>query len=282
MVQVAAKILSVKINRIKIESTNTTRVANTSPSAASSTADLNGKAVQMACNALLERLKSTAAATLKVNSDQIYLKNEMVFVDDKKTKLTWKELVWEAFANRISLTENSHYSTPKIHFDKTKEKGHPFAYHVYGLALTTVTVDCITGIYEIDSVKIVHDFGSSMNQEIDNGQIEGAVVQGIGWMTLEEIVYDENGRLQSNALSTYKVPDIYSVPDLIEIVPLETDGNENAIFKSKAVGEPPFIYGIGAFFALQDAIKSYNPKYKMKFDSPMTPEKVLMGLYNKT
>jgi len=121
-----------------------------------------------------------------------------------------------------------------------------------------------------------------MNQEIDNGQIEGAVVQGIGWMTLEEIVYDENGRLQSNALSTYKVPDIYSVPDLIEIVPLETDGNENAIFKSKAVGEPPFIYGIGAFFALQDAIKSYNPKYKLKFDSPMTPEKVLMGLYNKT
>jgi len=281
MVQVAAKILSVKTHRIKIESTNTTRVANTSPSAASSTADLNGKAVQLACNALLTRLKSTAATNLKVNSDQVYIKDEIVFVDDKKTTLKWEELVWETFANRISLTENSHYSTPKIHFDKTKEKGHPFVYHVYGLAITTVTVDCIRGTYEIDSVKIVHDFGSSINQEIDDGQIEGAVVQGIGWMTMEDVVYDDEGRLQSNALSTYKVPDIYSVPNSIEIIPLETDGNENAIFKSKAVGEPPFMYGIGAFFALQDAIKSYNPEYKQGFDSPMTPEKVLMGLYYK-
>ncbi len=281
MVQVAASIFSVNTDRIKIESTNTTRVANTSPSAASSTADLNGKAVQMACNVLLKRLKASAAKALVTTEEQISIKNEIVTIDDNETKLKWEQLVWQAFTERISLTENSHYITPKIHFDKTKEKGHPFAYHVYGLAITTVTTDCMKGTYEIDSVKIVHDFGKSMNQEIDDGQIEGATVQGIGWMTMEDIVYDENGRLMSNALSTYKVPDINSVPDSIEIIPLDTEGSENAILKSKAVGEPPFIYGIGAFFALQDSIKAFNPNYKLENNSPMTPEKVLMGLYGK-
>lgn len=280
LVQVAAKTLSVKTDRIKIESTNTTRVANTSPSAASTTADLNGKAVQQACNALLKRLKSTAAKNLQANEKQIQLRDEAIYLEGKKTGLNWEQLVWDTFANRVSLTENSHYATPKIHFDKKKEKGHPFAYHVYGMAITTVTIDCVRGSYEIDSVKIVHDFGKSMNREIDNGQIEGGVVQGIGWMTMEDIVYDENGRLQSNALSTYKVPDIYSVPKTIETIPLDARGNRDAILKSKAVGEPPFIYGIGAFFALQDAIRAFNPKYNMEFNAPMTPEKVLLGLYD--
>jgi len=177
MVQVAVSIFSVKTERIKIESTNTTRVANTSPSAASSTADLNGKAVELACNALLERLKSTAAKVFKAKIGQIHLIDETVFVDDKKTKLTWDELVWEAFANRVCLTENSHYSTPKIHFDKTKEKGHPFIYHVYGVAITTATVDCIRGTYEIDSVKVVHDFGKSIksgNRQWTNRRCCGA------------------------------------------------------------------------------------------------------------
>ncbi|MBC8321635.1 MAG: molybdopterin-dependent oxidoreductase [Bacteroidetes bacterium] len=281
MVQIAAKVLSVVPERIKIESTNTTRVANTSPTAASSTADLNGKAVQQACDALLKRLKSTAAANLKVKEDMIHLRDEAVFIDNEKTSLTWEQLVWKAFANRVSLTENCHYSTPKIYFNKAKGKGHPFSYHVYGLAITTVTVDCISGSHEVDSVKIVHDFGKSMNQEIDNGQIEGAVVQGIGWMTMEEIVFDEKGRLQSNALSTYKIPDIYSAPNSIEIIPLETESNDEAILKSKAVGEPPFIYGIGSFFALQDAIRAFNPSYKSEFDAPLTPEKVLLGLYEE-
>ncbi|MFK5855561.1 MAG: molybdopterin-dependent oxidoreductase, partial [Bacteroidota bacterium] len=281
MVQVAAGIFSVSTDRIKIESTNTTRVANTSPSAASSTADLNGKAVELACNALLDRLKSSAAKVLNVVVKSVQLKDEEVLIRGNKMGINWEQLIWYAFTQRVSLTESSHYATPKIHFDKTKEKGHPFAYHVYGLAITTVTTDCIRGTYGIDSVKIVHDFGKSMNQEIDDGQIEGAVVQGIGWMTMEDIVYDENGRLMSNALSTYKVPDIYSAPKSIEIIPLETEGNENAILKSKAVGEPPFIYGIGTFFALQDSIKAFNPDYKLKNNSPMTPERVLLGLYDK-
>ncbi|MFT5846072.1 MAG: xanthine dehydrogenase large subunit [Psychroserpens sp.] len=180
---------------------------------------------------------------------------------------------------RIALTENAHYATPEIHFDKTKEKGHPFAYHVYGTAIITTTVDCTRGTYEFDSVKIVNDYGKSMSEGIDLGQVEGALAQGIGWMTMEKIAYNDDGKLLSNALSTYKIPDIFSVPKEVEVIPIETDGNDMAILKSKAVGEPPLMYGTGAYFAIQNAIKALNPKYHIKFHAPMTPEKVLMSLY---
>ncbi|MDP2721570.1 MAG: molybdopterin-dependent oxidoreductase [Bacteroidales bacterium] len=282
MMQVAAGVFSIDMHKINIESTNTTRVANTSPSAASSTADLNGKAVQMACNALLSRLKKVAAKLVSGNEEALDIKNEEVFFNKKPTGITWKELVKTAFLQRISLSESSHYATPEIHFDKSAEKGHPFAYHVYGLVLTTVLTDCLRGTYEIEDVKIVHDFGKSMNQEIDLGQVEGALMQGIGWMTMEEIAYDKNGILLSNALSTYKVPDLYSAPKSVEIIPLENESDNLAILKSKAVGEPPFNYGIGAYFAIQQAIKAFNPDYSMAFNAPMTPEKVLMGLYEQT
>ena len=279
MMQIAADVFSVSIEHIKIETTNTTRVANTSPSAASSTADLNGKATLMACNALLERLKKVASEDLNVSEDSITLKDECVFVNGKKSELSWTNLISSAMLKRVALTENAHYATPEIHFDKTKEKGHPFAYHVYGTAITTTTVDCTRGTYEFDSVKIVHDYGKSMSEGIDLGQVEGALIQGIGWMTMEEIAYNKDGRLLSNALSTYKVPDIFSVPKTVEVIPVETEGNDMAILKSKAVGEPPLMYGIGAYFALQKAIKAFNPNYDLEFHAPMTPEKVLMGLY---
>ena len=120
-----------------------------------------------------------------------------------------------------------------------------------------------------------------MNFGIDLGQVEGALAQGIGWMTMEEITYGTNGRLESNALSTYKVPDIFSAPKTIETIPLETEGNNMAIFKSKAVGEPPLMYGIGTYFAIQHAVKAFNKDYKLKFHAPFTPEKVLMALYEK-
>jgi xanthine dehydrogenase large subunit len=152
---------------------------------------------------------------------------------------------------------------------------------VFGTAITEVTVDCLRGTYVVDSVKIVHDFGTSMNTAIDRGQIEGGLVQGIGWMTLEEIVYDENGRLRSNALSTYKVPDIYSVPKEIDIKFLKTEKDNMAILKSKAVGEPPLMYGIGTYFALRNAIKAFRPDAEMEYATPMTPERVLMGLVGK-
>jgi len=281
MLQIAAQTFAIQPDKIKLETTNTTRVANTSPTAASSTADLNGKALLKACSAILERLKTVAAQELKVRQEEVSLQNEWIYVNSKKSSLSWKELVANAMLARVALSEKSHYATPKIHFDKTKEKGHPFAYHVYGTAIITTTVDCTRGTYIFDSIKIIHDYGKSMNKGIDLGQVEGALAQGIGWMTMEEIAYDKKGNLLSNALSTYKIPDIFSIAENIEVIPLETEGNEMAILKSKAVGEPPLMYGIGAYFAIQNAIKAYNPSYKLKFHAPMTPEKVLMSLYQK-
>ena len=279
MLQIAAQIFSIDPKCIKLESTNTTRVANTSPSAASSTADLNGKALQKACNVLLERLTTCAAEHLGVSSNNITLKDGMVYRNESKTDLVWKQLVLMAFLKRICLTENGHYATPTINFDMNKEKGHPFAYHVYGLALTQVTLDCIRGTYEFDAVKIVHDFGKTMNPDVDFGQVEGGLIQGMGWMTMEEIHYNDEGQLMSNTLSTYKIPDIYSVPKTVTIEPLDTEGSDMAILKSKAVGEPPLMYGIGAYFAIDNSIKSFNPNFNSTFDAPFTNEKVLMGLY---
>jgi len=281
MLQVAAQVFSINPDKVKIHSTSTFRIANTSPSAASATADLNGRAVQMACTEILQRLKIRAAERLNATVDCIEVKNDFVWLNGVQTDISWENLAIDAYFSRISLSEHSHYATPDIHFDGTKEKGHPFAYHVYGTAITVVTVDCLRGTYEFDAVKIVHDFGSSMNPIIDRGQIEGGLVQGMGWMTMEEIVYDKEGRLRSNALSTYKVPDIYSVPKEITIDYLQTEKDNLAIFRSKAVGEPPLMYGIGAFFALRNAIKAFNPAASSAFSAPMTPEKVLLSLYSK-
>lgn len=281
MMQVAAQTFSVDVSRVKIESTNTTRVANTSPTAASSGADLNGKALQLACHEILLRLKNKAADILKTNSEEVELKNEWVFVNHQKSELSWEKLIQQAFLSRLNLSEVGHYSTPKIHFDKSKEKGHPFAYHVYGAASLTVKVNCITGVYEIEEVKIVHDFGNSMNPVLDGGQLEGALAQGIGWVTFEELKWDEKGRLLADSLSKYKVPDIFAAAQSVHYQALKTNGPELAILKSKAVGEPPFMYGIGAYFALQNAIIAFNKDYKFKFDAPFTPEKVLMALYEK-
>lgn len=279
ILQVAAKLFSVSTDKIKINSTNTFRIANTSPSAASATADLNGKATLMACNTIIERLKKVASDELKYPESEIELKEERIYTKGNPTELDWKKLVMLAFLKRVSLSEHAHYATPEINFDSTKEKGHPFSYHVYGTAIITTTVDCLRGTYEIDSVKVVHDFGKSMNTIIDKGQCEGGIVQGIGWMTMEELIYDNEGKLKSNTLSTYKVPDIYSAPKEIDIHFLETTTNNLAIFNSKAVGEPPLMYGIGAYFALRNAIKAYNPEALIPMDAPMTPEKVLMALY---
>ncbi len=277
--QIVVQTLGLSSDKIIVETTNTTRVANTSPSAASATADLNGKALQLACDSLKERLLNVASEELQLDKKNLTIKNASVYNQQKSTYLTWESLVQMAFLKRVNLSEQAHYATPEIHFDKTKEKGHPFAYHVYGTAISTATVDCIRGTYDIDSVKIIHDFGKSMNLDIDMGQIEGALAQGIGWMTMEEIAYDKNGRLLSNALSTYKVPDVFAMPEIVEVKALESAGHEMAILKSKAVGEPPLMYGIGTYFAIQNAIKAFNKNHSLKFDAPMTPEKVLKNLY---
>ena len=282
--QVAAQIFQIPIEKVKVHSTNTLRIANTSPSAASATADLNGKATLKACEKILKRLFDVAYNTL----DNIHFledltyKNGFFYVKNEKTDYDFLKMVNLAYTQRVNLSHHAHYATPAVHFDWATAKGHPFAYHVYGTAAVGVTVDCLRGTYEVDFVKAVHDFGSTMNTAIDFGQIEGGIVQGIGWMTLEELVYDDNGRLRSNALSTYKIPDIYSIPKEISIIPLETERKNLAIFNSKAVGEPPLMYGIGAYFAIRDAVKAFNDKGLMlKFDAPFTAEKVLMGLYSE-
>lgn len=278
MMQVAARTLGISLQRIKLETTNTTRVANTSPTAASATADLNGKALLDACLQIRARLDAVAKGLLGASENaQVTLKDERVFIDGQASDLIWTQLIQQAFVQRTNLSAKGHYATPQIHFDKATGKGHPFAYHVYGTALTVCTVDCLRGTYTIDLVDVVHDFGTSINPGIDLGQCEGGIVQGIGWMTMEDVVYNTEGKLLSNALSTYKVPDIYSVPAVLDIQFLETDGSDLAVLKSKAVGEPPLMYGIGAFFAIRNAVLAFNPKSEIAYAAPMTPEKVLMG-----
>jgi xanthine dehydrogenase large subunit len=277
--QVAARTLGISINRIKIETTNTTRVANTSPSAASATADLNGKATEMACAALRERLLRHAEVEYTLNYEGIEIKNEEVLAAGIPTETTWDKLVSSAFWKRVALTENAHYATPDLHFDATTNTGHPFAYHVYGTALTTVTLDCLRGTYTVDALRIAHDFGQSFNEVIDRGQIEGGAVQGIGWMTMEEVAYNDEGRLLSNSLNSYKIPDIYAAPKVLDVHFLDTPGHPKAILRSKAVGEPPLMYGIGTYFALRDAVRAFQQHTPLPFSAPMTPEKALVSLY---
>ncbi len=279
ILQVVADTLAIHHERVKLETTNTTRVSNTSPTAASSGADLNGNAARIACRELKNRLRQVAANLLDTNIKQITLEDERVLVDGKPSQLSWPELVAKAHQQRVSLTENGHYATPKVHFDNQTAKGHPFAYHVYGTALIVVKLDCLRGYYHFEKVLIVHDFGNSMNTDIDTGQLEGALAQGLSWMTLEEVAYNNEGKLLSDNLSTYKVPDIYFTPETISCIPLPAKGPKPAIMRSKAIGEPPLMYGIGGYFALQDAIRAFNPSHKPDSDAPLTPEKVLLRLY---
>jgi xanthine dehydrogenase large subunit len=279
--QVAAEVFSLPIERVKVHTTNTLRIANTSPTAASAAADLNGRATQMACEEILKRLKDVAKDLVEAETaEAVTLNNGFILRNGENTDFDWIRLVNEAHMQRVSLSEHAHYATPGISFDWATAKGHPFSYHVYGTAIVGVTVDCLRGRYDVDYVKCCHDFGASMNTAVDLGQIEGGIVQGIGWMTMEEVVFDESGRLRSNALSTYKVPDICSVPKEIDVLPLQTGRHNLAIFNSKAVGEPPLMYGIGAYFAIRNAVMAFNEGRSPEFDAPFTPEKVLMNLYD--
>ncbi len=185
----------------------------------------------------------------------------------------------ETSRDRVSLSSQAHYATPGLYFDKSKEKGKPFAYHVAGTALTEVTLDRLRGTYSLDSVKIVHDCGTSINPLIDRGQIEGGLLQGIGWVTLEELKYsNETHALLSDSLATYKIPDIYFVPDEVQIEFLENLSENGGVFNSKAVGEPPFMYGIGTYFALLNALRECNPGIEPEYSTPLSTEKMLLLL----
>ncbi|MCP5106038.1 MAG: molybdopterin-dependent oxidoreductase [bacterium] len=280
MLGIAARTLSISPERVKVDTSNTGRVANTSPTAASSGADMNGKAVEIACETIMERIKKVAADLLNHdNADDIDIKDDTVYLRGYGTALTWENLVMETYLRRINLSAQGYYATPGIYFDRGKEKGKPFAYHVYGTAITEVTLDCLRGTYEIDSVRIVHDAGTSLSPLIDRGQAEGGLLQGIGWVTMEELSYDDEGRLLTDNTSTYKVPDIKSTPQIVNVHFLEDAGNPHAVLSSKAIGEPPFMYGIGTYFAILNAMKTFRPDKEFVFDLPITPEKVLNFLF---
>lgn len=278
--RIAAKGFGVREHRMKIESTNTTRIANMSPSAASATTVLNGNATLIAVEQVLDRLKSVVAKELGVqDTKRIAIVDEKVLCDGRETGWTWERLVQTAYLNRIGLSAHGFFATPDISFDKTKEKGHPFAYHIFGAAIIEVTLDCLRGTYDIDSVKIVHDLGRPLNELVDRGQIEGGLAQGLGWMTLEDLRFNDKGQLLSGALATYKVPDVYFMPDDIEITFLEDEGNTLGPYGNKAVGEPPFMYGIGVFFAIRCAMRAFRPQKEFPFTSPLTPERVLLQMH---
>lgn len=277
---VVAKAFSIKVARVKVASTDTMRIANMSPTAASTGADMNGHAARLACQEILNRLYVVAAEQLTASSSQrIQIKDERIYLNDRETDLTWEQLVRLAFLQRKSLSAQAHYATPDLFFDRKLEKGQPFAYHVYGHALVQATVDCLRGTFHFNSVQVVHDVGKSLHRQIDLGQIEGGTVQGLGWMALEELCYDSRGRLLSDSMTTYKVPDIYFAPDRIEVELLDQP-NPKGLYHSKAVGEPPFLYGIAGYFAIIKAMRNFRNDCKITFHSPMTPEKILLALYD--
>ncbi len=280
--RIAARAFGISEKRIKVESTNTTRVANMSPSAASATTDLNGHATILAAGQITDRLKSFAANELGLtDKSRLTIVHEKLLDGNRETGWDWQKLVQTAYLNRIDLSAHGFYATPGVWFDKQKEKGNPFAYHVYGAAVFEVTLDCLRGTYEIDSAKIVHDLGRPINKLVDIGQVEGGLAQGLGWMTLEELSFDEQGRFLSNSLASYKVPDAYFMPDDLQVKFLQNVDNPAGPYGAKAVGEPPLMYGIGVFFAIRAAMRAFRPDSDLTFDAPMTPERVLLGLHEQ-
>ena len=277
--QAVASVFGVNIDRVKMESTNTTRAANTSPTAASAGADMNGKAAEIASHNILEKLLKVAAEKLNVKDPSLITLKDETVICNGKPELSWIQLVQAAFLSRTNLSSQAQYAVPGIYFDRTINKGKPFAYYAIGSAVIEVTLDCLRGLYEFDSVKVVHDYGKSFSFVVDRGQTEGAIMQSLGWMTIEEVIYNKKGKLITDALSTYKVPDIHFTPKEIEIEFLESVENAAGIKGSKAIGEPPLMYGIGAFFAILNAMKAFNPDKEYKLSAPITPEKVLCELY---
>jgi xanthine dehydrogenase large subunit len=241
---------------------------------------MNGRATETACASILERLKAVAADRLGCAADEVAVEDERILCNGSDSGLGWQELVWQAYTSRVNLSAHAHYATPGIHYDKATEQGTPFAYHVYGTAIVEVVLDCLRGTYRVERVGVVHDAGRSLNPLIDRGQLEGGLLQGIGWMTMEELVH-EQGCLVSDSLTTYKVPDIHAAPE-VDSVFLEDADNPAAVLASKAIGEPPLMYGIGAYFALLEAMRSFRPDRNGLYSAPLTPEKVLLYLYGES
>lgn len=281
MLQVAAKALGVKIDRFRMMPTSTDKVPNTSATAASSGADLNGMAVKDACETVKARLATLAAQLLKLDTP-----DELVFEDDwifcrtyPRDRISFDEVVNHAYNNRVSLSATGYYRTPNLYWDQETYKGRPFYYFAYGAAVSEVEVDGFTGTFKLRQVDIVHDVGESLNPLVDQGQVEGGFVQGMGWLTMEELVWDEEGRLRTYAPSTYKIPTISEIPEAFHVHLLTRASQDGTIYGSKAVGEPPFMLAFSVREAIRAAIAEFgaNPVY-VPLASPATPEATLMAI----
>jgi xanthine dehydrogenase large subunit len=275
--QVVAQELQVDLDRIKITATTTGKVPNTSATAASSGSDINGMAAQAAARTLKQRLVEFASAHYGVAAGTIAFLPNRVRVGDRE--IAFPDLIKQAYLARVSLSATGYYATPKIEYDRATARGRPFYYFAYGAAVSEVLVDTLTGEFKVARVDILHDVGKSLNPAIDMGQIEGGFIQGMGWLTSEELHWDAKGRLLTHAPSTYKIPTCGDRPADFRMALLNNENREPTIFRSKAVGEPPLMLGISVFRALSDAIASLAD-YRLlpALDAPATPERVLMSI----
>jgi xanthine dehydrogenase large subunit len=276
--QIVAAEFGIGLDRVKITATTTAKVPNTSPTAASSGTDLNGKAAQVAARAIKQRMATVAATALGVPASSIVFADGRIGAGGKE--MTFGEVAKLAHRARASLSSTGYYSTPKIHYDTKTHQGRPFYYFAYGAAVSEVEVDTLTGEYRLRRVDILHDAGQSLNPAIDLGQVEGGFVQGMGWLTTEELWWDDKGHLRTHAPSTYKIPACGDIPAAFNVSLFKAGRNkEDVIYRSKAVGEPPLMLGIAVFQALRDAIAACGDGWQVpRLDAPATAERVLMAI----
>jgi xanthine dehydrogenase large subunit len=276
--QVVAEEFQIDLDQVKITATTTGKVPNTSATAASSGSDLNGMAAQNAARQIKDRLIDFASEAHGVAKDQIVFLPNRVRIGNEE--IPFAELVKQAYEARVQLSAAGFYKTPKIHWDREKGTGHPFYYFAYGAACSEVSVDTLTGEYVVERTDILHETGRSLNPAIDRGQIEGGFIQGMGWLTTEELWWDQKGRLRTHAPSTYKIPLASDRPKIFNVTLADwAEANEPTVHRSKAVGEPPFMLALSVLHALSDAVASIaGHKVCPRLDAPATPERVLMAI----
>ena len=275
---VAARALGANADRVRVDTTNTSRIPNASPTSASSGADLNGMATKYACDKLYARLQAFAAGQLgQADPASVVIRDGIIYSGGKPSDLTWEKLVAAAQWARVDMSEHAFYATPNLHYDLSAERGRPFAYYSYATSLTEVLLDCVRGTYSIESIDVVQDVGESLSEEVDLGQIHGAVVQGIGWATLEQLRYGADGKVLTG-VNAYKVPDIKFCPKRFDVTLLKDSSNPYAVCNSKAIGEPPLVHGLGAYFAILNALRSVRGD-KPAPSLPLTPEKAFMYMH---
>ena len=272
--QIVAQALSIDMHHVLVNATRTDKVPNTSPTAASSGTDLNGMAAFNAANTIKERLFEFASAHFDVSIEGMSLADNKLI--HEKGEIAFAVLINLAYLNRISLSTTGFYSTPEIYYDREKAEGHPFFYFAYGLALSEVEIDLLTGENTLTRVDILHDVGNSINPALDVGQIEGAFIQGMGWLTTEDLSWNKEGVLASNAPATYKIPAIGDTPAEFNVKLYDSQNPATTVFKSKAVGEPPFMLGISVWSAIRNALASISDyQYAPSLNTPATAERVL-------